>query len=456
MVKGDLNEMETIDLSRIIGSDAFPNNVNDVLQLIETIASQRITAVNSANRLVDATFDYDVQNGRVVQEAVIEMAKSYAYDKNALDRAPKDPTLHVRYFNNYTERQFETTIRTDDIRKIIANKGQGVEDIVAQILATLTAGESNEDFENTRALILNEYVPDYSKILGGKPKNLKGVIYAARNMYNHLKSNNSDLTEDAGTENAFISATPAEDIRVAMTESLLNLIDVVELANIFNLTKEELFGVMVVIPDSDLPVEKKYKVVVYDRKAMGKALFAYDFTQEFVAKGRFRNEYLTVSRAYFYNELFKACQLDCSEAANAALGDLIKPLPVFSALASTDELTTTNNLVVNLKITGKELAQGIQAVTTATAYQTVYVVGSESNTSATQIALRNTTGVFYITYNGVDLISVNQSGTNLSFLNVDPQSGMAKVPARSGAIGELLHTDKDWNGTIIGMYKVVE
>lgn len=448
--------METIDLSQIIGSDAFPNNVNDVLQLIETIASQRITAVNSANRLVDATFDYDVQNGRVVQEAVIEMAKSYAYDKNALDRAPKDPTVHVRYFDNYTERQFETTIRTDDIRKIIANKGQGVEDIVAQILATLTAGESNEDFENTRALILNEYVPDYTQILGGKPKNLKGVIYAARNMYNHLRSNNSDLTEGAGTENAFISATPAEDIRVAMTESLLNLIDVVELANIFNLTKEELFGVMVVIPDSDLPVEKKYKVVVYDRKAMGKALFAYDFTQEFVAKGRFRNEYLTVSRAYFYNELFKACQLDCSEAAKAALGGLIKPLPVFSALASTDELTDTNNLVVNLKKTSKEIADSIEAITGNSSTNTVYLVGSESNSTSTQIALRHFAGTFFITYNGVDLLSVFQGGDNLKLLKVDENTGMATVPARSGAIGELKQTDKVWNGTIIGMYKDVE
>ena len=437
--------METIDLSQIIGSDAFPNNVNDVLQLIETIASQRITAVNSANRLVDATFDYDVQNGRVVQEAVIEMAKSYAYDKNALDRAPKDPTLHVRYFDNYTERQFETTIRTDDIRKIIANKGQGVEDIVAQILATLTAGESNEDFENTRALILNDYVPDYSEILGGKPKNLKGVIYAARNMYNHLKSNNSDLTEGAGTENAFISATPAEDIRVAMTESLLNLIDVVELANIFNLTKEELFGVMVVIPDSDLPVDKKYKVVVYDRKAMGKALFAYDFTQEFVAKGRFRNEYLTVSRAYFYNELFKACQLDVTEAANAALGELIKPMPTkFVALESTDVLTAENNLAVDLTKTKGQVVTLLNSIIGSASGTNAYLFGQPGSVPTLEIS--NTTGTYYIKYNDTTIWSSSQ-GWDTRIIN---KNGMVTVTPRSGAIGTLAHADKGWNGIILG------
>lgn len=314
----------TIDLKKIVGTDEFPNNENDVLGLIETIASQRIMALRSANRLIDATFDYDVENGRVIQEAVIEMAKSYAYDKNAYDRAPEDPTLHVRYFSDYTERQFQTTIRRDDIRKIIANKGEGVEDVIAQILSTLTSGEGHEDFENVRALLLNEYVKDYSSILGGVPKNIKGCIYAARNMYNHLKSDNSDLTEGAGTADAYVSSTPEEDIRVAITESLLNLMDVVELANIFNLQKEELFGVLVVVPDSDLPAAQKYKIVAYDRKAMGRATFTYDFTQEYVPKGRYQNEYLTVSRCYFFNELFKAAALDCTVAAEAAIGDIIQ------------------------------------------------------------------------------------------------------------------------------------
>lgn len=332
--------MANIDLEKIIGTDEFPATENDVLGLIETIASQRITALRSANRLYDATFDYDVENGKVVQEAVIEMAKSYAYDKDAYSRAPSDPTLHVRYFSDYTERQFEVTVRRDDIRAIIANKGQGVEDVIAQILSTLTSGEGHEDFENVRALIMNEYVPNYATIIGGTPKTIKGAIYAARNMYNHLKSDNSDLTEGAGTAAAFVSSTPADDIRVAITEDLLNLMDVVELANIFNLQKEELFGILIVVPSSDLAAEDKYKIVVYDRKAMGRATFIYDFTQEEVARGRYRNEYLTVSRCYFYNELFKAAQIDCYVAATSAFSELID-IPFNLAVSVTNGSKTT-------------------------------------------------------------------------------------------------------------------
>lgn len=316
--------MTNEELQAIIGTDEFPANENDVYGLIETIASQRIVALRSANRLENSTFDYDIENGKVIQEAIIEFAEPYAYDKDAYDRAPKDPNIVVRYFSDYDDKQFETTVRRDDIRAIIANKGQGIEDVISQIISTLTEGEGKYRFNKTRALLLNEEVPDYSEILGGVPKTMKGVIYAARNAFNHLRTLNSDLTVGAGTANAYVSETPESDIYIAITDDVLNLVDVVELSNIFNLSKEELFGILVKIPSADLPIEKKYQVVVYDRKAMGRARRIYDFTEDYVGKGRFANYYLTSSYAYFYNMLFKAARIDCTVAAQAALGSLIE------------------------------------------------------------------------------------------------------------------------------------
>lgn len=446
--------MTNIDLTKLIGTENFPNNVNDVLKLVETLASQRITAVQSANKLYDATFDYDVANGKVIQEAVIELAKSYAYNKNAYDRAPEDPTLHARYFDNYTDRQFQTTVRIDDIRKIIANKGQGVENVVAQILSTLTAGESHEDFENTRALILNEYIPDYSTILGGTPKNLKGCIYAARNMYNHLKSDNSDLTAGAGTDEAYISSTPAKDIRVAMTESLLNLIDVGELSHIFNLEKEELFGIMVVIPDSDLPESQKYKIVVYDRKAMGRATFTYDYTNEYVAKGRFSNEYLTVSRAYFYNELFKACQLDCTNAAKLALRDLINKLPVFSKISSTDNLSETK-LALNPNLTAQDVRNILDSINSgygSSTYTTVNLFGNKDDTTKPSLYVTAGHASIICYYNGAQIAY----GTGYNFSNFNAE-GICTVEPLNDTVGtiEPLQANK-WNGILFGVYKVEE
>lgn len=315
--------VQTIDVTTLEGSDNFPVNINDVYGLIETIAAQNIRALRSTNRIVDGFFDYDVENGKVIEEAVIEMAKAQAFNKDDFSFTPSDPAVHVRYFNNFEPKQFEATIRRDDIRAILAGKGVGLDSVVGETLETLTQGEGFYDFQQMRNVIFNANVVNYNTaVLKGNPTNMKGVLYAIRDAYNHLVSTNSDLTAAA-----YASGTPEADIRIAITPKLLNLIDVVELANVFNLEKEDLFGRLVVVDVDDLAEETNfYKVVVYDRKAFGRATRVYDYTQDISGRARFTNHYLTVERAYFHNGLFKAARIDATAAANAARGELITAL----------------------------------------------------------------------------------------------------------------------------------
>ena len=332
-------KVETIDITSMIGSENFPVNINDVYGLIETIASQNIRSVKSTNKIEDGLYYYDVENGTVIEEAVIEMAKGQAFDKNAYSFAPTDPVVHPLYFNNWEASQYATTVRRNDIRKIIANKGVGIEEIISAILDTLTQGEGYDDFKKSRNLILNAPCKNYRAILGGVPKTMRGVIYAARDMYNHVKSDNADLTSEE-----YVSSVPEGDIRVAITSKLLNLIDVGELAHVFNLSKEELFGKLVVVDVDDLPESAAwYKLVVYDRKAMGRGRRLFEYSQDVSGKGLFTNHYLTDEMAFFYNGLFKACWLDCSKAAEAALSDLVDT-PVTYTVTNTLSHCTSNNV----------------------------------------------------------------------------------------------------------------
>ena len=316
-------EVTTIDVTTLEGSENFPVNINDVYGLIETIASQNIRAVKSVNRIIDGFYDYEIENGKVIEEAIFAMAKAQAYDKNNFSFSPSDPELYVRYFNNYEPVQFETTVRRDDIRAIIANKGVGLEYVVSQILETLTQGEGFDDFKKMRNVLFTANVTDYNNdVLKGNPSNMKGVIYAIRDAYNHLIATNSDLTAEV-----FDSGTPADDIRIALTPKLLNLIDVVELANVFNLEKEALMGKLVVVDVDDLEdATNYYKVLVYDRKAFGRATRVYDYTQDISGKARFTNHYLTVERAYFHNGLFKAARINATTAATNARNEIITSL----------------------------------------------------------------------------------------------------------------------------------
>ena len=132
----------TIDVTTLLGSSDFPVNVNDVYSLIETICVQNIRGVKSSNRIEDAFYDYVVENGTVVEEAIIKMADRQNFVKTgAPNLAPKDPTLAVKYFNNWEPAQFQTTVRRNDIRKIIADKGTGIDEVVSAILDTLNQGE---------------------------------------------------------------------------------------------------------------------------------------------------------------------------------------------------------------------------------------------------------------------------------------------------------------------------
>ncbi|MCQ2382740.1 MAG: hypothetical protein MJ060_02775 [Clostridia bacterium] len=304
----------TVDVTTLVGTDKFPVNANDVYGLIETIASQNIRAVRSANKIVDAFYEYEVENGAVVEEAIIKMAEKQSFVKTGNpDLSPNDPTLAVKYFNNWEEAQFKTTIRRSDIRKIIANKGVGLDDVVSEILASLTEGESDYDYTLMRDIIKDDDVGVNAgaEIFGTedvpkRPTNAKGILYCLREMYNAVKACNTC----GGV--TFKQATPVEDIRICISESVLNLIDIVELANAFNLTKEELFGKLVVRPfDTD---DDKTKVLVYDRKALGRGTRLYEFSQDVLGVGLYTNHYLTTERCYFYNSLFKALKLDISKA----------------------------------------------------------------------------------------------------------------------------------------------
>lgn len=306
------------------GADTFPANENDTYPLLETLALQNIKGVKSANRIEDGFYYEDLteKNGVVLEYALINKAKCQTFDKTQCDRSPLDPEVIARYFNNWNKCRYQTTVRRDDIRKIIANKGTGVEDVVAEILDSLTQGKDGDEFKNGRNLLLNTQVTDYAPYLSGTPANLRGILYVIRDMYDALRTENMGL-DLTGWE----TVTPERDIRIAISFKLLNLIDVVELANLFNLSKVELIGKLVVIPVSDLDKSNWYKVVVYDRKAFIHARRELSMDNEKCAGAQYWNYYLFVDDLWAYNPLFKAVSMDFSVPATAELNTIITPTP---------------------------------------------------------------------------------------------------------------------------------
>lgn len=304
------------------GSANFPASANDFLGAVESVAQQNINAVESTNLIEDAFYDYEVNDGKVIEEAIIEMAEAQAFVPTAEgsqpDLSPLDPKLHIKYFNEYEEKQFKTTLRRDEIRAIIA-KGESAEAVASRILSTLTSGEGDYDYTQMRSVIEDTTVgvDAVTDVLGNKkPKNMKGVMYAIRKMFNAIKA-----TNDKGGVPCK-QGVPVEDIRIAISEDVLALIDMVELANLFNLSKEEILGKIV-----KLPYDTKYagnRILVYDRKALGRATRLFEYGQDILGLARYSNHGLTTSRAYFYNSLFKALALDITDAVTNAESEIME------------------------------------------------------------------------------------------------------------------------------------
>ena len=313
-------------ITPINGQNTFPATANTFLAAVETIAHQNVRAVESTNKIEDAFYEYEVKDGKVIEEAVIAMAARQAFvpTPNGVqpDLSPLDPALYIRYFNNFEENQFKVSKRPDEIRAVIA-KGMSEEELAAEILATLTAGEGDYDYSQMRAIIEDIVTPvgiDASTALfgGDSPVSAKGIMYALRVMFNAIKGTN---TIGLGVGISTKQGVPVEDIRIAISENVLALIDMVELASLFNLSKEEVLGKVVM-----LPYDSNYtgtRILVYDRKALGRATRTFEYGQDNLQLARYTNFGLTTSRAYFYNPLFKCLSLDVSTAVATEVARLI-------------------------------------------------------------------------------------------------------------------------------------
>lgn len=301
----------------VLPADYEPT-INTYLDDVEKFASQEIENAKSANPL-DAEFPViEVGNGTTLEKAVMEMAEGYAYDPTAaLGWAQEDPVLHVKYYSEWNERQFEGTYRRNEVRKIIMS-GRSAEEFAAMITASLTEGEGQEDYENTRAAFIDPSLwVDYSDINGGKvAATLDGIMYLIRDAYMHLIAVNDDAT---GVQ--YKTKTDPADVRIVIPSKLLNLIDVTKLANVFNLEKTELMGKIVAfnVDDCDLTKVNAYGVVVCDKKAIVRGRRTYEFSEDRSGRGLFYNYYLTVSRLYGVCDLFKGVYIDCSAAAGEVL-----------------------------------------------------------------------------------------------------------------------------------------
>ena len=335
--------------------DPFENTfINDV----EKFAKRTVELARSTNPLNDAFPEIDVENGTDVEKMILKMAKSYDFDPTAaLGWAQKDPEALSLIFSEWNGKQFEATYREEEWRKVALN-GESAEDVGALVADTMTEGEGYEDFLNLQIPFVNpQSFADYRAISGRAPADMDGVLYMARDMYHHITATNADSNKGFEFENT----CPESEARIVMSSKLLDLNDVTKMANIFNMSKADFIGKLIIFNADNVPEAQRYYISVIDRRAIVRGKRLFRISKDVSGRGLFVNFFLTISRLYGICHLFKGVQLDCYAAAKAVLD---KIAPAVTAANAVDVTATAGAGVTSIIGTGKYY-KGDTAVLTA-------------------------------------------------------------------------------------------
>ena len=302
------------------GTIAFTAKMNDYMNEVVKFCSQYIYALQSSNPLDEYFPVEQVTNGRDVEISVIAKAEAQAFDKTGANIWKDHPPVIKTEWNpkDWDEKQFIVTLRTDEIRDAMMT-GKSPEETAAKIIDTLTQGCENYRYKKVREIMtLENFFKDYSTIGKYTAKTLSGVLYICKDAYNHLKASNSDSTPTTTIE----METPAADIYTLIPTKVIDLLDTVELSNLYNLEKANLIGKIIPVNVDDLDPKYWYKIKVMDRKVVRRYRREYDYSEDRNNTGRFSQQILYNDELNFACGLFKAVEVDATAACEAKLAEI--------------------------------------------------------------------------------------------------------------------------------------
>lgn len=293
------------------GAATLNNDYSKNYALIEKIAKQVISGVQSTNRL--QWFDKGkVIHGVAIEQAVIAMAEGY--DWKGADQtgenlnAPKYPKIVFKYFNKWNGRQFKTTVSEEQIDKVIL-QGGSEKDISQKVVTSLTEGEGDEDYQDSKGLLLDGI--KQGNIIQYKNPTSDGSDNGFIDITTELIIAIKNLTDTFGFVNTqFVKAnyrtrTPFERIHLIMPFTVFNKLNVDVLASLYNLSKAELLSKITLIDEGT-------KVFIVDEWGLIKYTRVYKMTSKYVEDALYSNYWLTVDRMYGTSGLFKMAYIETS------------------------------------------------------------------------------------------------------------------------------------------------
>lgn len=278
------------------------------MDMIGKIAYQIIREVVAKNPL--SVFNKrPVDTGDTIEQVVVKLVESEPYSRDGLAALSPDKRskLAVRYFNEWFEKKFKTTVYYQDLR-FVAENIENRDEIASKLVSVLSQSDIYENYVELKGLL--EFGTKVNggttplKDLGTIPVDESGkvqykkILTKLKNTVKGMKFVNANYNT-AG----LARATQESDIYIIAPYELITDIDVEELAGVFNLDKAEIRTRIIEI-DTPQDADGNYTIYVVDQNAILAVPRLYLMDNQKNADGLFWNYFLHVGRLYAISSLF--------------------------------------------------------------------------------------------------------------------------------------------------------
>lgn len=299
------------------GAEYQPNTYAELGDMIGKIAYQFIRQIEAKDPL--SIFDkMPITNGDTIEQAVIKLVESQAYDKTGANALKRDTAVKmaVRYFNNWERRKYKTTVDISELRKALVSSSSA-EAVASNLVSVLSQSRIDEKFQNVKKLLKwgttagslgsgTSVLKDVGAVNKGADGSVdyKGILKKIKDTVKGMTFVNTTFNT-AGLRRR----TMLEDIVIVAPYTIINAIDVDELSGVFNLSKAEIRDRLVEIDSDDT------YIYIVDKNAILDFTRLYEMANEKNADGLFYNYYLHVEDLFAISPLFDACYFDYAHAA---------------------------------------------------------------------------------------------------------------------------------------------
>ena len=283
---------------------SYKEEVIERMNAISKIAYQIIRGVEGQDKL--SVFNKQpVDKGLTVEQMMVKLAESQAYDPEATDVfAPNFNKPVVYYFRDWSQKQFSTTVSLNDIRKVLERSTD--ENTVAELLVSaLAQGDVDEKFQDTKALL--KYGADENLITKiGEDIDLT-VDGGYRTLLKAIKNTVKGFTYVSDKYNTvdgkLRTRTAVDNIRIIAPYDVITDLDVDELSGVFNLDKAEIREKIIETDATD------GNVYIVDINALLICTRLYLMTDMLNPKALYHNYWLTVDRMFAISPLFNSAYI---------------------------------------------------------------------------------------------------------------------------------------------------